>query len=229
MNVLGEWVGMIVNAPAGATAAQLAGGVSQSNQVQSDIQGTSKTNNLIDNTVNVNAVSGDASISRNTKAGNAASGDADAAVNLLNIASSQMSFADWLGILFINVFGTWNGSFGIDTSAGTPTPAASNRGNSVAAAAQVFRFEPQQNTSTVRSVTKTADVATINGTATSPSDDSNNTVLGITSPETSPPSNTSNDPVLSRWVLPVFGSGLMGLAILGVEQLMNRRRRLATA
>ncbi len=29
-----------------------------------------------------------------------------------------MSFSDWFGVLFINVFGAWTGSFGVDTEAG---------------------------------------------------------------------------------------------------------------
>ena len=31
---------------------------------------------------------------------------------------SNMKFTDWFGVLFINVFGTWDGSFGVDTPSG---------------------------------------------------------------------------------------------------------------
>jgi hypothetical protein len=43
-------------------------------------------------------------------------------LNLVNIVNSHFSLSGWLGILFINVFGTWNGSFGVDTAAGNPIP-----------------------------------------------------------------------------------------------------------
>jgi hypothetical protein len=126
VNVLGTWYGMIFNAPAGATAAELGGGISATLPTPLATTTQNNTSQTINNDINVAATSGNAAVTRNTTAGNATSGDARAAVNVLNIAHSTLSLANWFGVLFINVFGTWNGSFGIDTIAGTiplkPTP-----------------------------------------------------------------------------------------------------------
>jgi hypothetical protein len=116
VNVLGHWVGMIVNAPAGATSASLGGGITANNTAAID----NSFNAGITNNIAANAQSGNATIGQNTKAGNATSGDAKAAVNLLNVANSNLSLSNWFGILFINVFGNWSGSFGVNTSAGDP-------------------------------------------------------------------------------------------------------------
>jgi hypothetical protein len=138
VNVLGTWVGMIVNAPAGSTAAELGGGITSTgansanttnNSLTTDTT-TNNTNNFgINNNVNVSAASGDANVRNNTKAGDAASGDANTAVNILNMTGSNLSLSNWFGVLFINVFGNWSGSFGINTSAGdtqTASPAPAN-------------------------------------------------------------------------------------------------------
>ena len=132
VNVLGKWVGMIMNAPTGSTAAELGGGITNTgpnsnNTTSTTASSTSNTTNNsnlgITNDVNVHAKSGDASVTKNTKGGNATSGDAQTAVNILNLTGSNLSLSDWFGVLFINVFGIWNGSFGINTSAGDPLSA----------------------------------------------------------------------------------------------------------
>ena len=144
VNVMGQWVGMIVNAPAGATSAALAGGASQagcnSGGCGNATDITTNSNNQINNNISVNAQSGDALVHRNTNAGNATSGNAMASINLANIINSNISLSDWFGILFINVFGTWNGSFGIDTAMGN-TPAGTSV-NPTVQAVQVFSFVP---------------------------------------------------------------------------------------
>jgi hypothetical protein len=143
VNVLGKWVGLIVNAPAGTTAASLGGSVTQNTTVNNDTAVNNNVNQKINNDINVASKSGDATVSRNTKAGNAKSGNADSAVNLMNMENSTISLSGWLGILFINVFGTWNGSFGMNTSAGDPITnavAAAQQGGSDTP--QVFRFVP---------------------------------------------------------------------------------------
>jgi hypothetical protein len=154
VNVLGKWVGLIVNAPAGATAAELGGGVTTNTTAPTGNNTTNvnnTTNQQINNNVTLAAKSGDANVTQNTKAGNATSGNAKTAANLLNVENSNLSLIGWFGILFINVFGSWHGSFGINTSAGDPasSPATSNNsgsssdGNSLAPVkAQVFRFVP---------------------------------------------------------------------------------------
>jgi hypothetical protein len=122
VNVMGHWVGMIMNSPAGSRTATLgdnsalpasatAGGIS-------DL--TIDNNAHITNNINLTAQSGDASVDHNTTAGNATSGKAITAVNLVNIINSKIAVSDWFGILFINVYGNWNGSFGVNTSAGEP-------------------------------------------------------------------------------------------------------------
>lgn len=120
VNVSGKWVGLIVNAPAGATAAALGSCVSNNGPGNNTTDITNNSNLRITNNINSTANSGDASVTGNTKGGNAKSGNAKNAVNLLNVENSALSFRGWFGILFINVFGTWNGSFGINTAAGNP-------------------------------------------------------------------------------------------------------------
>lgn len=149
VNVMGTWVGMIVNAPAGSTAAALGGGLS-TNKAGYNTTNVNNTNNAqINNNLDINARTGNASVTRNTNGGNATSGNARAAVNLLNIQNSGLSLANWFGILFINVFGTWNGSFGINTAAGNPVstggtiPGSFGGGGSVADAAQLVSFAPR--------------------------------------------------------------------------------------
>lgn len=145
VNNLGSWVGLIVNAPAGATAAAVGGGLTENTTVNNSTAVNNNTNQKINNDINVASKSGDATVNRNTKAGNAKSGDADSAVNLMNMENSSLSLSGWLGILFINVFGTWTGSFGINTSAGDPviTQAIADAQKHGSATPQVFRFVPR--------------------------------------------------------------------------------------
>lgn len=155
----GKWVGVIVSAPAGTTAASLGGGITSSGpnstnsstvNASNDTNIDNTTNEHINNDVNVSATSGDATVASNTTAGDATTGNADTRVNLANIENSTLSLSGWLGILFINVFGTWHGSFGVNTSAGDPLPVAvgisgvatTQDGRRVPIPAQVFRFVP---------------------------------------------------------------------------------------
>lgn len=124
VNVLGQWVGMIVDAPAGATAAALGNGVTTNNispDLTIDVDNTSR----IVNNINLDSQSGDATVAHNTSAGNATTGDATASANVANISNSQLGLSGWFGLLTINVFGKWLGSFGINTPRGDkPTPTA---------------------------------------------------------------------------------------------------------
>lgn len=163
VNVLGSWVGMIVNAPPGTTAAGLGGGISSnsnSTQPNTNTSIDNQNNAQINNNIHVAAQSGDATVTRNTTAGDATSGDAKAAVNLMNVQNSSLSLANWFGILFINVFGTWHGSFGVNTAAGDPVGAGkaatadgANGGNGPAdpshsGSTQFFRFIPHSGNNT---------------------------------------------------------------------------------
>lgn len=107
------------------------------NTNSNDINIANIQNYSITNNINASAKSGDATLTNNTNAGNARTGNANVSANILNVIDSNLNFSDWFGVLFINVFGDWNGSFGIDTVAGgmatisgtstaktsTPTPA----------------------------------------------------------------------------------------------------------
>lgn len=141
VNVLGHWVGMIMNAPAGSTAASLGGGITSTGPNSSNAlnhtgtltaNSTNNSNLGITNHVNAHSQTGDASVLGNTLGGDATSGDANTAVNVLNVANSNLNLSNWFGILFINVFGNWVGSFGVNTSAGDPTTTGGNATGSAA-------------------------------------------------------------------------------------------------
>jgi hypothetical protein len=140
VNVLGSWYGMIMNAPAGTTAASLGGGVSSNTTVNNDVTLNNTANQTINNNLNVSAQTGDASVTQNTHGGDATTGDATASANIMNMINDSISLNGWFGLLFINVFGTWNGSFGIDTAAGNPVggPDGTKGDNST----PMFQFVP---------------------------------------------------------------------------------------
>lgn len=140
VNVLGTWYGMILNAPAGSTAAELGGGVTSNNSITNNTTLNNTNNQSITNNVNVGAKSGNAAVTDNTSAGNAQTGNATASVNLMNLINDRLSLNGWFGLLFINVFGTWNGSFGINTPAGDPVTVPQSSGNS--ATGPMFQFVP---------------------------------------------------------------------------------------
>lgn len=117
VNVLGKWVGMIVDAP-GATAAMIGNGVTNDKAYSPDLTIESESKHGITNTIAVTAGSGDATVKNNTTAGNATSGDAHAFVNVANVSNSSLSLAGWFGLLFINITGDWLGSFQVDTEYG---------------------------------------------------------------------------------------------------------------
>lgn len=127
VNVLGQWVGIIVDAPTGATAAALGTGV-RSNDVAPDLTIDVNNNNKIVNNLNLDSQSGDATVAGNTTAGNAATGNATASANVANVSNSQLGLTGWFGVLFINVFGSWLGSFGVDTEHGNAPVAQGGMG-----------------------------------------------------------------------------------------------------
>lgn len=218
VNVMGKWVGMIVDAPAGSTAAALGSGVTEN----SSLTLNDTDNKTINNTVNVDATSGDATVSNNTSAGNATSGDANAAVNILNLNNSQFALSDWFGVLFINVFGTWTGSFGIDTPAGTlplsPPNAISSAPNASSLGAQsvrAFRFTPHSDgTYTLDSSDQGVAALTQAG------------VLSARAPSTNHPApqaaNTASKPTKGDWLMTAIGVSI-AFSLLGTERILNRR------
>lgn len=118
INVLGQWVGVIVDAPVGATAAALGNNVTSNESVSPDLVINAANQTQLTNNINLASLSGDATVAGNTRAGNATTGNATASANIANISNSSLGLSGWFGILFINVFGKWNGSFGINTAAG---------------------------------------------------------------------------------------------------------------
>lgn len=118
VNVLGKWVGMIVDAPQDATAAMIGNGVTTSATYAPDLTLEADSTHGITNTIAVTAQSGDATVSHNTNGGSATSGQARALANIANVSGSQFGISDWFGVLFINVFQSWYGDFGINTPYG---------------------------------------------------------------------------------------------------------------
>lgn len=213
VNVLGTWVGMIVDAPAGTTSAALGSGITEDSTL--NINDTS--NHTITNAVDINAQSGDALVGSNTSAGNATSGDANAAVNILNMSNSQFALSDWFGVLFINVFGSWTGSFGIDTAAGT-IPLANNLISTPSTSSlavndiRAFRFAPQANgkytlEQSDEGTEALAQAGVLSSRASSPRDK--------TAQETTTAAK-------SDWLLTAIGV-TVAFSLLGTERVLNRR------
>jgi len=222
VNVLGKWVGMIMSAPAGTTAAELGGGITSNASMNNNTDANVNNDQRITNNVNVNAQSGNATVDRNTKAGDATSGNATASANLLNIENSNLAFANWFGMLFINVFGTWNGSFGVNTSAGDKpsTPAASDGSTPPI---QVFKFVPSANSQIVKNATPFTSSDTT--TPTDPSTDSQNAVLAahVANDPTTTKNFTFNThpttaPVHHNYILPAVGV-LFAVLLLASERI----------
>ncbi|HET9098325.1 MAG TPA: hypothetical protein VFN51_01790, partial [Candidatus Saccharimonadales bacterium] len=153
VNVTGTWVGLIMNAPPGTSAAEFGGGITttgpnSTNASNTTVNNNSTINNVnhdqINNSISTTARSGNATVSDNNNAGNALSGNADNAINLANIENSSINLTGWFGILFINVFGSWHGNFGISPAA---TASSSSAGAVPTSGLAVFRFQPIAATS----------------------------------------------------------------------------------
>lgn len=238
VNVLGSWVGMIVNAPTGSTAAALGGGITANgpnspvtaNQ-SSDTTLNSTTSSAINNNLKLSSLSGSALVSNNTSAGNATSGNATASVNLLNIISSSLNLNNWLGVLFINVFGSWNGSFGVDTAAGSkPAPPVKPSGGSPSSApvkaVQVFRFIPSSGSSNSYKLVQLASAtgpspsagakSSFNGAALAPS---------VTPPQGGSPTQGPTNGGSHNSLLWTAGSLFSLAGILTTEELIHRRQQ----
>lgn len=143
VNVLGRWVGVIVDAPTGATSALIGDGVVSNSVVNPDLTVAAQSTNAITNNVTLTARSGDALVASNTLAGNATSGNATASANVANISRSALGISDWFGVLFINIFGSWYGSFGINTPYGDPPSSIAIGSASETAQPGVITFVPR--------------------------------------------------------------------------------------
>lgn len=241
VNVLGHWVGLIVDAAPGATSAVIGNGVTSDTATNTTINATN--NATITNNVDLSAASGNATVARNTSAGNATSGNATASANIANISQSQLSLTGWFGVLFINVFGNWMGSFGVDTAAGvkpivggapltTPGIAVTPASNAGAAIPQPFAFVPRQ--SGTQSQT-TAPLATGEGTNTPTGPEVSGMASGSGSTERTASAGeshttmtTTGNTSASNAPLPVTPA-LVLLSILGLIGAAFRRLHVMTA
>lgn len=224
VNVVGKWVGFIVNAPAGTTAAALGGGIVQHSSGNNTTNIDNNSNLSINNDIHSTATSGNADVTGNTHGGSATSGDADNAVNLLNVQNSSLSLSNWFGILFINVFGTWNGSFGVNTSAGNPIAAA-------AAGQQFFGFIPGSPNPAANTTTTAAPFPATGGgvtnNITNTGTGSNNNILVASKQKTKAPTPALASSHIS-WIL-VGGSGFLFVAYLFGERYYETRHFRKTA
>lgn len=125
VNVMGSWVGLLMNAPAGTTSAALGGSITQDSTVANDTTTSTTSNETITNNVNLNSQSGNVAVKGNQSTGNTTSGNASANADIVNILGSQVDLTGWLGVLIINVYGSWTGSLEIEPAAVTLHVAAS--------------------------------------------------------------------------------------------------------
>jgi len=203
VNVLGKWVGAIIDAPQGTTAAALGSGIT--NNKSATLNGSLDTNdnNTITNNIDLTAQSGDATVERNLHAGNATSGNATTSANISNVENSHVSLGGWFGMLFINVFGSWFGSFGMDTDAGGKAPQNTSNNDvkdSTASAgstqgARVFRFTATTPGGTRQSAATEGSITSEVVTDTPAT--SNGHVLGAETTAPSPHAGTSKQTNLS--------------------------------
>lgn len=234
VNVLGTWVGFIVDTPAGSTTAALGSGVSNNSATSTGII-TASEDYGITNNVTVAAESGDASVRENTHAGSATSGDTSASANILNLINSELALRDWFGVLFINVFGFWDGSFGVDTASGNRNLAALQK---VAESqtvpvqdAQVFRFVPADT-----SKNDAPKLQNITRTFSEPENQLEPARVTLASAHNIPPSNyasilqpshtTQASKNMSKLIAALNFGGILTLSFLGIEQLSNLRKKM---
>lgn len=236
INVLGKWVGVIMDAPVGATSAALGGGIKSNTQLTStnntSAELNSSSNNGIKNDISVGARSGDATVSNNTNAGHATSGNATASANILNLIDSRMNLADWFGVLFINVFGNWHGSFGVDTPYGNPAVlrAIAKSGKLPVQDMKVFKFTPSENNqNNIRLENLPLDATnSVKANALLASTSYNGNKLVAQSPQ--PIAKSTSQNVLKKNVANILGTGgLITLSFLGVDQISNLRQRRRNA
>lgn len=216
VNVLGTWVGMIVNAPTGATAAELGSGVTSNVSTPETL--TTTTNNQITNNIDLAAQSGNATVSGNTRAGNATTGNATSSAMILNLANSSLGLANWFGVLFINVFGSWNGSFGVDTANGNP-PATEPSSTPSSAPQQAIAFVAHvAQSSTKVFVPSFTDTTTEPAVAADPP-----AILGTTT--TNAVKKTTHIPDAAPSSFPLVAVIVAGLGLAGITWWILAARR----
>ncbi len=241
VNVLGNWVGMIMDAPSSATAAALGGGTSN-HSTSANATVNSSSAQTINNNVVVSAKTGDASVTGNSVGGDATSGNASSSANVLNLTNDSLALTNWFGILFINVFGSWNGSFCANPSectAPVTTPNTTSQNttsgqDSTSAPAsfpttagaqqeQGFSLAAQSNTGAGGSFGSTSDDSNGSG--------STSAILGAsTSAKTHAPASPLHTAAKKNWQFTASGLTI-GVSLILVERLLalhDRRKKLTT-
>jgi len=223
VNVLGQWVGMIINAPSGATAAEFGGGITQDSQNNATVNNTA--NEQINNNITASARSGDASVTSNTHGGNAKTGNAGTAVNLLNVENSSLSFSGWFGILFINVFGSWHGNFGYSPAAVASNDSGNSSAGGTPSTFAVFRFSPH----TTKTSGAGAGVGSSSDSFTTASNSSqglgNSTLASSRQRLPSSVHKPTVTPAHSNLLVPILGSVIFALYIVGDRAYSVRQSR----
>ena len=227
VNVLGTWVGMIVDAAPGSTSAALGNGVTSNSVDNTTVNSTN--NAAITNNLTLSANSGDATVAHNTTAGNATTGNATASANVANISQTNIGLTGWFGVLFINVFGSWLGSFGVDTPHGNPPqvstssdePAAS--GAAAPEAGQAIRFIANQAVSSsslpfnfglsAKDDTPTPPSTTIPVTSATPQAQTTTTQAAVETPVAVEPKSTPAVPTIVPFSAVMLTIILAGVAL----------------
>lgn len=136
VNVTGAWNGDVLGSSQAATILGNDGNggllALSPSELGSDQQKVLITNNTsISNSVKASAISGGITAIGNDDLGDLTTGDATVRVTIMNILNNIVSFSDWLGVLFINIFGDWNGSVKLqEKAAPTITPMVTQLGYS---------------------------------------------------------------------------------------------------
>lgn len=234
VNVLGQWVGLIVDAPQGASAAALGTGVT-TNDVAPDLTINVSNDSQIVNNIKLNSQSGDATVTGNTTAGNASTGNATASANIANVSGSQLGLTGWFGVLFINVFGNWFGSFGVDTARGnalTPGMGGVDEVPLAATPLQPFQFIPRHDSSpsvTQRSsnskhqaTSQEQSVATSEAAPAEEQKENKTVALSAYTPTPGTPVAQSSTPVRAQFdFLPFAASALLlGIGIVAIRTIL---------
>lgn len=238
VNVLGSWVGLIMDAPAGSTSAAFGGGVTANNAVASKTDLDSSQNLGITNNINATAASGDATATKNTSAGDVRTGNATASANVANLIGSNFSLSNWFGVLFINVFGTWRGNFGVAKPPVVPpiTSGVSGSGSGVAEAfnrAKVFAFTTSASSNGQKLGLSPLSQAQTDSTVTSEAMvDKVSKVLSASSIKDA--GRNLNRPATAQqnisdsgfnWSALMVALGLSGFGLIGVERVRGNLRR----
>lgn len=231
VNVLGEWVGLIMDAPSGTTAAAVSDGTSQvevENNLELEID--VDMDNAIVNNLNLNATTGDAAVTKNTSAGDATTGDATASANIANIINTGFSLDDWFGVLFINVFGSWFGSFGVDTLAGNPVIVPKPQDVAAVKDAKVFRIansDKQPGTYELDPIATHLTYAEYSSAGVDDDGEESRQQVAAAINHDNPSSDNLTEYIAknaqsSNYLWPIFGS-ITAMALLGTERWLTWR------